>query len=231
MLTPRRIEIFKAIIEEFIRTAEPVGSKALMERYHLPYSSATIRNDMVKEAEAHKAEDDKHKEDIETKNKAEAYINQIDETLKTDNANVTQAQKDEVKKLRDELQKAIDDNDMNALTKCQENHNSELAPEHILAAMLEDSGLDGIWERLKLNKQELLEFVRGYLERLTTTSSADQPMLSRYVSEGYSHALDEMKKQGDSYMVARKIIEEPDIEGKTIVVDAGKDDYQISVKD
>jgi ATP-dependent Clp protease ATP-binding subunit ClpB len=32
-------------------------------------------------------------------------------------------------------------------------------------------------------------------------------------------------------MVARKIIEEPDIEGKTIVVDAGKDDYQISVKD
>jgi heat-inducible transcriptional repressor len=46
MLTPRRIEIFKAIIEEFIRTAEPVGSKALMERYHLPYSSATIRNDM-----------------------------------------------------------------------------------------------------------------------------------------------------------------------------------------
>jgi len=70
---------------------------------------------MVKEAEAHKAEDDKHKEDIETKNKAEAYINQIDETLKTDNANVTQAQKDEVKKLRDELQKAIDDNDMDAL--------------------------------------------------------------------------------------------------------------------
>jgi molecular chaperone DnaK len=70
---------------------------------------------MVKEAEAHKAEDDKHKEDIETKNKAEAYINQIDETLKTNNANVTQAQKDEVKKLRDELQKAIDDNDMDAL--------------------------------------------------------------------------------------------------------------------
>jgi ATP-dependent Clp protease ATP-binding subunit ClpA len=32
-------------------------------------------------------------------------------------------------------------------------------------------------------------------------------------------------------MVARKIIEEPDIEGKTILVDAGKDDYQISVKD
>ena len=46
MLTPRRIEIFKAIVDEYIRTAEPVGSKALQTKYHLPYSSATIRNDM-----------------------------------------------------------------------------------------------------------------------------------------------------------------------------------------
>ncbi len=46
MLTPRRIEIFKAIVDEFIKTAEPVGSKALQIKYSLPYSSATIRNDM-----------------------------------------------------------------------------------------------------------------------------------------------------------------------------------------
>ena len=70
---------------------------------------------MVKEAEMHKAEDDKRKEDIETRNRAEAYINQIDETLKTENANVTPEQKEEVQKLRDELQKAIDDNDMDSL--------------------------------------------------------------------------------------------------------------------
>lgn len=70
---------------------------------------------MVKEAEAHKAEDDKRKEEIETKNRAEAYINQIDETLKNDNPNVTQQQKDEVKKLRDELQECIDKNDMGSL--------------------------------------------------------------------------------------------------------------------
>ena len=70
---------------------------------------------MVKDAEAHKAEDDKRKQDIETRNRAEAFINQIDETLNSDNPNVTQQQKDEVKKLRDELQKAIDDNDMDSL--------------------------------------------------------------------------------------------------------------------
>ena len=46
MLTPRRIELFKAIVDEYIRTAEPVGSKTLQVKYKLPYSSATIRNDM-----------------------------------------------------------------------------------------------------------------------------------------------------------------------------------------
>ncbi|MFV0552728.1 MAG: molecular chaperone DnaK [Anaerorhabdus sp.] len=70
---------------------------------------------MVKEAEEHKVEDEKRKDEIETKNKAEQFINQIDETLKTENANVTEQQKEEVKKLRDELQKAIDDNDIETL--------------------------------------------------------------------------------------------------------------------
>lgn len=46
MLTERLIEILRAIVEEYIQSAEPVGSKTLMEKYHLPYSSATIRNEM-----------------------------------------------------------------------------------------------------------------------------------------------------------------------------------------
>ena len=70
---------------------------------------------MVREAEAHKAEDDKRREDIETKNKAEAYIHQIDDTLNNENANIPADQKAEVKKLRDELQSAIDNNDMASL--------------------------------------------------------------------------------------------------------------------
>ncbi len=70
---------------------------------------------MVREAEEHKAEDDKRKEEIELKNKAEQFIIQIDETLNAENANVTEQQKEEVKKLRDELQKAIDANDIETL--------------------------------------------------------------------------------------------------------------------
>ena len=46
MLTPRQELILKAIVEEFIKTAEPVGSKLLVEKYNLNYSSATIRNEM-----------------------------------------------------------------------------------------------------------------------------------------------------------------------------------------
>ena len=36
----------QAIIGDYIRTAEPVGSKALTEGHELPFSSATIRNEM-----------------------------------------------------------------------------------------------------------------------------------------------------------------------------------------
>ena len=46
MLSERRLEIFKAIVYEFIRHAEPVGSKTLIEKYKWNYSSATVRNEM-----------------------------------------------------------------------------------------------------------------------------------------------------------------------------------------
>lgn len=46
MLTPRKVEIFKAIVKEFVNSAEPVGSRLLIEKYGLSFSSATIRNEM-----------------------------------------------------------------------------------------------------------------------------------------------------------------------------------------
>ena len=70
---------------------------------------------MVKEAEDNKEADDRRKEEIELKNKAEQFIIQIDDTLNQENANVTEDQKKEVKALRDELQKAIDNNDYDTL--------------------------------------------------------------------------------------------------------------------
>jgi len=47
-LSPREIQILRAIIEEYINTAEPVGSDTLEKKYNLGVSPATIRNEMVR---------------------------------------------------------------------------------------------------------------------------------------------------------------------------------------
>ncbi|MGE4444281.1 MAG: hypothetical protein AB7E37_04785 [Candidatus Altimarinota bacterium] len=46
-LTGRNIEILKIIVEEFLQTGEVLGSKALLKKYDLGVSSATVRNDMA----------------------------------------------------------------------------------------------------------------------------------------------------------------------------------------
>ncbi|HEX8306379.1 MAG TPA: heat-inducible transcriptional repressor HrcA [Jatrophihabitans sp.] len=43
----RKLEVLRAIVEDFIATNEPVGSKAIVERHNLGVSPATIRNDMA----------------------------------------------------------------------------------------------------------------------------------------------------------------------------------------
>lgn len=47
VLDERKKQILQAVIEEYINTAEPVSSGAIVEKYDLGFSSATIRNDMV----------------------------------------------------------------------------------------------------------------------------------------------------------------------------------------
>ncbi len=46
MLSDRRQLILRALIEEYIACAMPVGSRALVERYNLGVSSATVRNEL-----------------------------------------------------------------------------------------------------------------------------------------------------------------------------------------
>ncbi|QDO89049.1 heat-inducible transcriptional repressor HrcA [Ornithinimicrobium ciconiae] len=43
----RRLQVLRAIVQDYVRTSEPVGSKALLERHHLGVSAATVRNDMA----------------------------------------------------------------------------------------------------------------------------------------------------------------------------------------
>ena len=47
MLDERKMSVLRAIVEDYVSTREPVGSKALAERHALGVSPATIRNDMA----------------------------------------------------------------------------------------------------------------------------------------------------------------------------------------
>lgn len=47
MKQKRQLEVLRAIVEDYVHSREPVGSKALIERHHLGVSSATVRNDMA----------------------------------------------------------------------------------------------------------------------------------------------------------------------------------------
>ncbi len=47
MLDERKLAVLRAIVEDYVSTQEPVGSKSLVDRRSLDVSPATIRNDMA----------------------------------------------------------------------------------------------------------------------------------------------------------------------------------------
>jgi len=47
MLDDRKLAVLRAIVEDYVSSNEPVGSKTLVERHQLGVSPATVRNDMA----------------------------------------------------------------------------------------------------------------------------------------------------------------------------------------
>ena len=47
MVEDRKLAVLRAIVEDYVSTEEPVGSKALVDRHRLGVSPATVRNDMA----------------------------------------------------------------------------------------------------------------------------------------------------------------------------------------
>ena len=47
MLDDRKLAVLRAIVQDYVSTEEPVGSKSLVDRHNLGVSPATIRNDMA----------------------------------------------------------------------------------------------------------------------------------------------------------------------------------------
>ena len=47
MSEERKLAVLRAIVEDYVSTQEPVGSKTLVDRHQLGVSPATVRNDMA----------------------------------------------------------------------------------------------------------------------------------------------------------------------------------------
>ena len=47
IVADRKLKILAAVVDEYVRTGEPVGSKALSQLANIIVSAATVRNDMA----------------------------------------------------------------------------------------------------------------------------------------------------------------------------------------
>ena len=117
MLDERKKQILQAIIEEYINSAEPVSSNAILHHYGLECSSATIRNEMS-ELEKNGFLDKTHTSSGRVPS-AKGYRYYVDELVKDDNISL-----EEIKYISDKLEIKI--NEIEDLTKITANTISEI---------------------------------------------------------------------------------------------------------
>ncbi len=117
MLDERKKKILQAIIEEYINSAEPVSSNAILNHYGLECSSATIRNEMS-ELEKQGFLDKTHTSSGRIPS-AKGYRYYVDELVKDDNISL-----EEIKYISDKLETKI--NEIEDLTKITANTISEI---------------------------------------------------------------------------------------------------------
>lgn len=117
MLNDRKKKVLQAIVEEYINSAEPVSSNALVKKYDLDYSSATIRNEMA-ELEKGGFLDKTHTSSGRIPS-AKGYRFYVDELLKDDNISL-----EEIKYISSKLETKV--NEIDDLTKIAMNTISEV---------------------------------------------------------------------------------------------------------
>ena len=117
MLDDRKKKVLQAIVEEYINTAEPVSSNALIAKYDLNCSSATIRNEMA-DLEKKGLLDKMHTSSGRVPS-AKGYRYYVDELLKDDNISL-----EEVKYISDKLETKV--HEIEDLTKITANTISEI---------------------------------------------------------------------------------------------------------
>ena len=117
MFDERKKRILQAIIDEYISTAEPVSSGALVQKYGLDCSSATIRNEMA-ELEKGGYLDKPHTSSGRVPS-AQGYRLYVDELLKEDDISL-----EEIRYIQSKLETRV--NEIEELTKIATNTLSEV---------------------------------------------------------------------------------------------------------
>lgn len=108
MLDDRKKKILQAVIDEYINSAEPVSSTALVEKYGLNYSSATVRNELA-ELEKKGYLDKTHTSSGRVPSE-KGYRFYVDELIKDDDIS-----KEEIKYIQSKLETKV--NEIEELTK------------------------------------------------------------------------------------------------------------------
>jgi len=108
MLDDRKKKILQAVIDEYINSAEPVSSNALVEKYGLDYSSATVRNELA-ELEKKGYLDKTHTSSGRVPSE-KGYRFYVDELIKDDDISV-----EEIKYIQSQLSAKV--NEIEDLTK------------------------------------------------------------------------------------------------------------------
>ena len=117
MLDDRKKKVLQAIVEEYINTAEPVGSVALTQNEDLKYSSATIRNEMADLEKAGYLEKTHTSSGRIPSEKGYRYY--VDELLRDDNISI-----EEIKYISEKLETKV--NEIEELTKITTSTLSEI---------------------------------------------------------------------------------------------------------
>jgi len=138
LLDDRKKKVLQAIVEEYISTAEPVGSNSITNHYGLNYSSATIRNEMA-DLEKQGYLDKTHTSSGRIPSE-KGYRYYVDELIKEDNISL-----EEIKYISSKLETKV--NEIEDLTKITANTISEVT--HYTAVSIGPKATSQLIEEIK----------------------------------------------------------------------------------
>ena len=99
-------------------------------------------------------------------------------------------------KLSETLQKIV----MKAYELATGKRHAEITSAHMYHAILQEDVIDGLLERLQMNKKEMKKIVEAYLSRISTVNYVPQPMMSKDVQEAFIDADEYSKKHEEAYL-------------------------------